>query len=174
MSVLTFDVSGLMEQATGSSEAYSFAGPVKFDDLKLTKDLCGTAEIMRIEDGFNAVIKEVEGQLSFQCERCLEEFKQDFHLDPAERQYYFHRPRKVEDEYDLFLVDTKHQKIDLAEMLRQEIILHFPIIQVCSTSCQGICAHCGKNRNSKKCNCKDEEPDKNEHKPLSALKDLIK
>ena len=87
------------------------------------------------------------------------EDKQKIHVPGAERQFYLKKPKHVEDPNDLYLVETKHQTIDLNEALRQEFLLHFPIIPVCSKSCKGMCP-------------KEEKiPD---NKPLAQLKKLLK
>ena len=45
---LTFDIAPLLKVATGSSEIYTFNGPVEFDNLKTKSDIEGKAEIMKI------------------------------------------------------------------------------------------------------------------------------
>ena len=174
MNTLTFDISDLAKSKTGQTQTFSFDGQVDFEDLKLTKSLSGKTEIMRLEEGFNIVATEIKGECEADCEKCLSTFNQPINLESAERIFYFEDPGDIIDINDIFLVDTKNQKIDLTEMIRQEIILHFPPIQVCSTGCKGICAHCGANKNKKNCNCKDLILDPKDNKPLSALKDLIK
>ncbi|MEK7085982.1 MAG: DUF177 domain-containing protein, partial [Patescibacteria group bacterium] len=62
--------------------------------------------------------------------------------------------------------------IDLGEFLRQEIILHFPLIPVCSKSCKGLCPTCGKDKNKEDCDCPKRETEG--YKPLAVLKKLIK
>ncbi|MBI4232226.1 DUF177 domain-containing protein [Candidatus Peregrinibacteria bacterium] len=169
---LKFDVSKLMEASTGTRETYSFKTPVKLEGIKAKSDLEGRLEIMRIEKGFNARILQAKLKVEMVCVKCLKDFDLEIRLESLERQFYFHPPRKIDDPNDLFLVDVKNQKIDISEPLRQEIILHFPEVSVCYMGCKGICAHCGKDRNQEDCSCEDDEPEA--HKPLSALKDLMK
>jgi uncharacterized protein len=72
------------------------------------------------------------------------------------------------------LIDKNKLEIDLTEALRQEIILHFPVVQVCSTRCKGLCPYCGKDRNKESCDCKDTQEDGQMTKPLANLKSLLK
>ncbi|EKD49946.1 MAG: hypothetical protein ACD_63C00003G0001, partial [uncultured bacterium] len=52
---------------------------------------------------------------------------------------YLNEPSKqMELQKDLSYVDVKNWTLDITEFLRQEIILHFPLIPVCSTRCKGI------------------------------------
>lgn len=169
---LTFDISPLIEASTGTSKEFSFSGNIDFEDLKTTSDISGRASVMRIEGGINATITDFETEVELTCEKCLAPFSEKIIVPSMERQFYFRTPFDIEDVNDIFLVDNKNLTIDLTEPLRQEIILHFPLIPVCSTGCKGLCPHCGKNRNKEKCDCKDAVPE--EHKPLSILKDLLK
>lgn len=171
---LIFDISHLINKETGATEVYSFDESVKFDDIKLAGNLSGRVEIMRLEDGVNVVAKNIKTSKQFRCEKCLESFTADMKIDSAERVFFFNRPEIVDDPADLFLIDKKHLTVDLAEMFRQEIILHFPVIQVCSTRCKGICPGCGKNRNKKECGCKIQEEIPAAVNPFAVLKKLLK
>lgn len=171
---LIFDVSTLLSKETGVTEVYSFNGPVKFEDIELEPNLSGKVEIMRIDDGFNVVVKGASASLRLLCEKCLEDFTAKIKVDSAERQFLLKKPKILDDPNDFYPVDKKHLTLDLTEMLRQEIILHSPTTQVCSTRCKGICPHCGKNRNKEKCKCKITEKPLTTTKPLAELKKLLK
>lgn len=55
--------------------------------------------------------------------------------------------------------------IDLAQLIKDELLLALPMKQVCSEDCRGLCLTCGKNRNKEKCGCKTE----NKLNPFEAL-----
>ncbi|MFH1534017.1 MAG: DUF177 domain-containing protein [Nitrospirota bacterium] len=171
---LTFSVASLIEQTTGTSERYTFEGPAKFDDIDVKSDIKGTVEFMRIDEGFNVSVENTEIKVGLICEKCLKSITPIIKINHIERQFLLHKPEKPDDPNDLYLVDTKHLKIDLSEALRQEIILHFPVVKVCSTGCQGICPKCGTDLNKKKCKCRIEKEDNTGEKPLAAaLKKLL-
>lgn len=169
---LIFTLSHISEKSIGTSEIYSFDMPVKYDDIRLISNIKGKVEIMKADQSFNAKTSNIETDVELTCDRCLKKFNQHIEIEEAERLFLIKAPDSVEDPLDIFLVDAKHLAIDLSEMIRQEIILHFPAIPVCSSGCKGICAYCGENRNQKPCECKPEEAEEN--KPLAALKDLLK
>lgn len=172
---LTFKISELLEKPIGTSQIYSFDLPVSFEDFNVKNNIEGKVEIMRIENGLNASTTELELTVQFTCVRCLKKFTQNIEIPHAERQFYFTAPKASDlDPFDVYLVDQKKMEIDLSEMLRQEIILHFPVDQVCSSSCKGLCVACGVNKNLKKCKCEIIERPSLENKPLKALKDLLK
>ena len=104
---------------------------------------------MRIEEGVNARLTDVEMLIGGRCDKCLKKIDNKVHIDEMERQFFLHKPSYIEDTNDTFFIDEKTFTIDLTEPLRQEIILHFPLVQVCSKSCKGICPICGKEKPSK-------------------------
>ena len=59
-------------------------------------------------------------------------------------------------------------RLDLSEMLREQIILASPIHPLCSEDCLGLCPVCGQNRNRRQCGCIEERPES----PFAVLKKL--
>ncbi len=49
--------------------------------------------------------------------------------------------------------------IDLADVLREQILLALPMQRLCQEDCQGICPVCGQNRNRVVCACREKMPD---------------
>jgi len=44
--------------------------------------------------------------------------------------------------------------IDLADVLREFVLLSLPMQKICKDACKGICPLCGRNRNIDECQCK--------------------
>ncbi|MFH1284019.1 MAG: DUF177 domain-containing protein [Candidatus Peregrinibacteria bacterium] len=170
-SPLIFDISHLISAPTGENETYSFEGPAVFDGIDLASDVSGKIEIMRIENGVNVAARDIKAKANLRCEKCLGSFTEEIEVKFAERQFLLEKPEEITDPNDTYFVDKIHLTIDLTEMLRQELILHFPVILVCSTRCKGICPYCGKNQNADKCGCKEEKPAA--YHPLAGLKNLL-
>ncbi|PKL36715.1 hypothetical protein CVV38_02315 [Candidatus Peregrinibacteria bacterium HGW-Peregrinibacteria-1] len=168
---LKFDIGELLDRLLGTSISYSFSEPSLYEDFDTQTTLDGKLDIMRIEKSLNVIIRDFETTIVFpSCSRCLQEFTLPIKIEHAERQFYIKEPQDLDDPNDFYLVDLKHQQIDISEMLRQEIILHFPTFLVCSNSCKGICDQCGNDRNQKDCDCQQIEVTNN---PFSQLKELI-
>jgi len=49
--------------------------------------------------------------------------------------------------------------LELADVLREQILLALPMQRVCSDACKGMCPVCGKNRNETACDCKMQSAD---------------
>ena len=50
----------------------------------------------------------------------------------------------------------ENQQIDLAQSIRDSILLSVPVICLCKEECKGICSQCGKNLNQRLCKCENE------------------
>ncbi len=162
-------------QSTGYKEEFELVSEDRFNDFKPQGPIKMKVELMKLDDGINATVRGLEAKIEFECEKCLKPYIEDIEIIEAERIFYFKKPAFFDDEADqadIFMVDTKQLQVDLTEMVRQEILLHFPTYQVCSSSCEGICAECGADLNEKKCKCKPVK--KVENTPLAALKDMYK
>jgi uncharacterized protein len=58
-------------------------------------------------------------------------------------------------------------RLDLGEVVREQILLALPLKPLCRPDCQGLCPRCGKNRNVSPCGCApEEEPGDRRFEPL--------
>ncbi len=158
---MKISIKDFQNQGTGYNESYRIDEKPKFKDFKLSKPIKMHVQLMRIDDGINVSIENLETEVELTCDKCLQKYPHKVKIPEAERIYYFRKPHhydKEADQADIFMVDIKHQEVDLTELLRQEILLHFPTSQVCSSGCEGICPE-------KAGNC--------EYKPFKDLKKLL-
>ena len=84
----------------------------------------------------------IEVDLLCQCSRCAEQFSTTI---------------KVEDFTRSYKLTTKNESIDLTSDIREDILLSFPMNWICSSSCKGLCPHCGANLNKQICSCDKRE-----------------
>lgn len=75
------------------------------------------------------------------CGRCLEE-----RVRPQERAYTFDITEYNANGY-----------LDISTMVREELLLEYPIKALCSDTCKGICPVCGVNLNTETCTCSKKE-----------------
>jgi uncharacterized protein len=100
-------------------------------------------------------------RLSFICCRCLSpfEFRVNSRFDlvylPEELDDY---KEKLDGE-DMTKLFYHSQKIDLREVLLEQLNFTFPTRPLCSENCQGICPVCGKVINEGQCSCAANESD---------------
>ena len=93
-------------------------------------------------------------KIAGECGRCLENVEET-----------------VETEYTIFLDELgSSDEIDVAEEIREEVLLAFPINIICSDDCKGLCPNCRTNLNKNTCRCADNAP--NAPSPWDALDQL--
>ena len=97
------------------------------------------------------------GSLGGRCSRCLRTYsfplskEFDFVLSPDPSQ----SSRKVEElkKEDLGLSYYSSPEINLAPLLREQVMLALPIRPLCRENCRGLCGGCGVNLNDEPCAC---------------------
>jgi len=132
----------------------------------------GTAELLHNTLGEIRIRGELTVDLGLQCDRCL---------DPVNHKVagpfdLFYRPTpKGPLPHEVAIDDGESQigfyqgsGIELAEVLREHILLSLPMHQICREDCAGICPKCGQNKNSRTCTCTEEVVDDR----WAALRDL--
>lgn len=111
--------------------------------------------------------------LSFVCSRCLVPF--EFPVDSDFDLIYLPEELEVAKEElnsdDLNTSFYYSRKIDLKEVVLEQLNLTFPVKPLCSETCQGICPVCGKNINSGDCSCVTKDSDTRLEKLKIFLKD---
>jgi uncharacterized protein len=130
------------------------------EDLEQASPLhaAGTAELLAHSDGEIRIRGRYTVEMTAECDRCLGRAR--FPVD--ERFDLFYRPatqiaREEEvsiDESEAEIGFYEHGGIELADILRERVLLALPMQRVCRDACQGICPVCGINRNESACDCK--------------------
>jgi uncharacterized protein len=75
--------------------------------------------------------------------------------------------RELQDE-DVETSYYRDDQIDLNELMREQFYLALPMKPLCREDCEGLCAQCGTNLNTGRCDCQSEWVDPR----LAALREL--
>lgn len=170
---LLFEVGDLTRDKQGTRIAFEIKEKLNIDfgeDIKLISPFSAKVIFMKIDDGIHVNMKNVYTEFEFVCTRCGKKYKKGILPDESERIYFFENQHDIADIFDVYYIDIKNMTIDISEFVRQEIILHFPTILVCSNSCKGLCLSCGVDLNDTSCTCETSKP--KQEKPLAILKTL--
>ncbi|MBI2463721.1 DUF177 domain-containing protein [Candidatus Peregrinibacteria bacterium] len=150
------------------------------DDFSKTKEIFAVSPMhlevsfRKLPDGINAEVEKLQVSLQFPCSRCITPYVLSLDIKPFEACFYINAPQEILDEAGIFFIDKKRLTVDLSDMLRQEILLHFPLVPLCSKSCKGLCVTCGKNRNHTKCRCTHKSVTSSDsQQPFQNIKNLI-
>jgi len=108
----------------------------------------------------------LDGRVSVECGRCLDRYSVE--LDQQLDLFYLprlaERPEDEEeeielDDHDVVVGYYEGDRLDLGEVVREQLLLALPLKRLCRGDCQGLCPTCGRNRNTGGCACPaPEEP----------------
>lgn len=169
-----FKIDRLLHAKLAETFEGSFEAEQDFElenNSKVSSSIAGDFALMKLDEGINVQLTNVELDVVCKCSKCLKKFTDIMYIPDIQRLFLFEEEKNSDDEFDLFYVNKRHSEIDIADMIRQEIILHFQLNPLCSNSCKGLCLSCGTNLNKKTCSC--EKVESKENKPLHDLKNLI-
>ena len=160
---LIFDISKLYRADNGSTKKYEIDIKVPFIDEQEgyipKSNLVGKIKLIKADNTIEALLEDTHITAQANCDKCLKKFSIPIHINAAERSFYLNE-EDAEHEDDM-LIDRKKLLLDANELVRQEIILHFPIVLVCSEGCKGVPGY--------------QTDDKNKPKnPLADLKNMWK
>lgn len=132
------------------------------DEGNLLGDVGFVGEIFR-DDTRTHLRGTINGLVEIACARCLEPVNVD--LDVAFDDVFVDSTLEPRDEeIELGGADLDESlvidgTIDLADVVREQIILALPEMALCREDCRGLCDRCGTNLNLIDCNCKKDEID---------------
>lgn len=103
----------------------------------------------------------------FACDRCLRDVDYTFDLSFSFEVVSPDYTGVDIDEDALEFMEGYHLNVD--ELIKNEILLNWPVKILCKDSCKGICKVCGKNLNDGACGCDDFVPDPR----MAAIKNIF-
>ncbi len=115
---------------------------------------------------------EIAAAVEIECTRCLKAVERKLPVS-FNSEYITAENFTAAKEAELQINDLdatvyEGDKIDLTELVREQILLNIPEQIFCAGTCRGLCEKCGANRNLLDCNCIEKDVDPR----WSALKNL--
>jgi uncharacterized protein len=143
---LRLNVGFIIHQTVGYARDIPLEAPAVIlpPDLNLNQ-LNGTVRVTRTAQGLLLQAR-VNALTTVECVRCLEQFEQELEAGFTEL-YAFNQNSVTESG----LILPEDGKINLAPLLREELLLAIPIGTVCRPTCRGLCPVCGENLNLEEC-----------------------
>ncbi|MBQ9119512.1 MAG: DUF177 domain-containing protein [Lachnospiraceae bacterium] len=103
------------------------------------------------------------------CDRCLEAVELPFDIDFEEEFDFSKSEQERAEELDETCYITGFD-LDVDKLIREELLLSFPMKVLCRDDCKGICKVCGNNLNTGECGCDRTELDPR----MAAIRDIFK
>lgn len=132
------------------------------DDVKLKSpiELKGKLKKGIVETVIEGDLKVV---VEIECTRCLQTVEQKLQIPfksafVTAENYTAAKEAEIQ-ETDLDVTVFEGDKIDLNELVREQILLALPEQIFCKEDCQGLCEKCGANKNLIDCKCIEKEVD---------------
>lgn len=140
--LLRIQVGYLLSEGPGNSKEIpiAFSQRVQVDDDLYLDSLNGNLILTRTKEGILMQGK-LQVALTRECDRCLDAFTHRIGLDVAELFAVHSDTNKSE-----FFIDSKGE-IDLAPLLREEVLIEEGYRAVCKDGCRGLSATSGNNLN---------------------------
>jgi uncharacterized protein len=162
--LLRLNIGFLVHQNVGYSRDFPFEFPAIHlpPDLDLRK-LTGVVRVTRLTQGLLVQIR-MRARLFTECVRCLKAFYQPLKIESTE--LYAFTQNSITDS-GLLVPETG--KIDLAPIIREEMLVAVPIRPLCKVNCKGLCPICGEDQNGVTCNHQEDDIDPR----LELLKSLL-
>lgn len=156
---LQFNVAQLLKLQSGARRVYDIDAemPPLDDELTVVAPFHGVVKFIRVGVGV-FVTGRFETIVELECAHCLSIFRAPVSFEIEEE----FRPtldvatgaRLPQDEgQDTATLIDEHHILDLAEVVRQELLLSLPPSPICKPDCRGFCPHCGQNLNEEGCDC---------------------
>ena len=127
-------------------------------EIRLSESLRVDLKATEAQSGGIVVRGEFSCFLESDCRRCLDPVRVALRGNVT---LMFAPPDILDDtgEGEVRVLLASALEVDLAEPIREEVILAAPAYVVCGPNCRGLCARCGADLNETKCECTVEEPD---------------
>jgi uncharacterized protein len=137
-------------------EASLFEG-VGDDAFRVVSPVMLAFDVDAQEAGRYRVTGRIMVVLELTCGRCLEPFTlpvtAEFDLRYVPRLENAGEGEREVDEDDLTTAFYSDNRIDLSELIVEQLHLALPMKALCSDNCKGLCPQCGTNLNASTCDC---------------------
>lgn len=127
------------------------------DDFTVTTPVAFDADVTRTKARVT-IRGTATTTLELKCSRCVEGYDVtvaasfDLRYLPAEEAPAGGEEVEVADE-DINTAYYREGRIDLGELVHEQLYLALPMKPLCKDDCQGLCPVCGANRNTAPCSC---------------------
>lgn len=151
--MLSYNVTGLLRSAPGTSRTYEVSGASLFlgDDLELAGPIEGEVRLARTGRSILAVA-DLSTTLAEECSRCLIPIAAPIRVSLKEEalpsiDLESGQPLDTATEPEVLRLD-EHHELHLEGPVRDAISLAEPIAPLCRPDCRGLCPVCGLDQNT--------------------------
>lgn len=143
--------------------------PFSAEDFTLADDVALVGRIEPVEppkDGSFRMHGLLRTRVSVECVRCLlpascsvEEPLDLVYVPSSENVARGSEEEQALDDQELSVSYYSDERIDLVQLIREQITLALPMKPLCRNDCRGLCPECGADWNTIECSCEQETID---------------
>lgn len=161
--VLKINVGFLLSAGSGNYQdsRLDIPTPIKLADDLIVNAMEGALRLTRAKEGI-LVQAQLVINVNNECSRCLDTVNQDIELEVEE--LFAHPCSNITE----FCVGAD-AVLDLAPLLRAEVLIEMAHKILCRDDCKGLCQTCGTNQNRETCQCAENQIDPR----MAVLRDLL-
>jgi len=153
------DVSNILKVEGSKLDIDTFVefGSVEFngDTFQFSKPVKVTGNIVHIGTTLK-LSADVSGAIRTKCYRCAKKLEKEFSFSIQET-FTNNAHLTVKEDEDIIYFEGN--RLDLSEVIVNNIFINMPMKYLCSQECKGLCPKCGTDLNTNQCNCREEEID---------------
>lgn len=136
------NVAALLKEPVGATREFAVSiDRFELDIELIATSISGDVRLIRLPDEILADVR-LRADVGLECDRCLRDYDQPVNVkftaeySPTIDVHTGRNIAEIDEESDRFAI-TEHHEVDLAEPLRQELIVALPMVSVCGKDCPG-------------------------------------
>ncbi len=159
----------IVELPTAENSILPFDFEIRADEIDLENEPLELKDSVKVEGEIKKGIVQtdvrgrISAEIALECTRCLEPIEQNLEISFAAAfvtpEHYTQAKEAELNTDDLDVSVFEGDRIDLTELVREQILLNLPEQVFCREDCKGLCEKCGANRNLIDCKCIEIEID---------------
>ena len=158
---MRFEVEKLSAEGTLFQHEYA-PEEIRLEEARLLAPVAVRGRVWR--KGREVLLRgDLAARVEVHCDRCLREFETQFEvkIDVA---YVPEEDDAMDENLELRAEDMGQSVfndgfVDLDELVREQLLLAFPLQRLCREECRGFCTRCGADLNVEECRCSSSETD---------------
>ena len=136
------NAAALLKEPVGNTRLYGLElDRFELDDDLVASNVEGEVRLIRLQDEL-LLDATVTADVELECDRCLRRYDQPVkahfsaQYEPTIDVHTGYKVNEIDDEEERFSISDNHE-VDIAEPLRQELIVALPMVAVCGRDCPG-------------------------------------
>lgn len=141
------------------------------DELDNISFIDKTKAVLVFRNDFGTISLKIKVEFDYDtvCDRCMTEVRKNMSFEASHIVAMQSGQEEQEEDKDVIVIEN--YKLDVDELVLNDIILNLPMKQLCAEDCKGLCSECGTNLNEGECSCNAKKVDPRWDKLLEYLKE---